>query len=165
MLAGPNVSGVADDPEGEEVLQECIDLWRNLPAAARSWITLACLPTDDLEENAIMVNALQRHASIVIQKSLAEGFGLTVTEAMWKGRTVVASALGGIGDQIVDNEHGRLVPDPRDLEAFGDILVELLNDPERLEALGVAARERVLREFLTNRHMLQYIELLASLQG
>jgi len=66
-----------------------------------------------------MVNALQRHAAVVVQKSLAEGFGLTVTEAMWKARPIVASAVGGIVDQIVDGKHGVLIADPGDLTTFG----------------------------------------------
>ena len=68
--------------------------------ASRARIHLACLPMDDVEENAAMVNALQRRADVVVQKSLAEGFGLTVAEAMWKARPVVASRVGGIQDQI-----------------------------------------------------------------
>ena len=70
----------------------------------------------DPDEAAIIVNALQRHATVVTQKSLAEGFGLTVVEAMWKHRPVVASRVGGIVDQIVDGEHGLLIDDPHDLE-------------------------------------------------
>ena len=77
---------------------------------------------DDPEENAAIVNALQRHAAVVVQKSLAEGFGLTVAEAMWKGRPVVASAVGGIQDQIEDGVTGVLLDDPRDLAAFGAAL-------------------------------------------
>ena len=73
---------------------------------------LAAIPMDDVDENAIIVNALQRHAAVVVQKSLVEGFGLTVTEAMWKGRPVVASKVGGIQDQITDGRDGLLVDDP-----------------------------------------------------
>ena len=84
-----------------------------LPHHARSRIALACVPMADLEENAVIVNALQRHASIVVQKSIAEGFGLTVSEAMFKRRAVVASGVGGITEQIVDGESGccsRILP-------------------------------------------------------
>jgi trehalose synthase len=100
VLAGPEVTGVADDPEGAEVLAECRDGWRRLGPAERRRVHLVCLPMDDVDENAHLVNALQRRATVVVQKSLVEGFGLTVTEAMWKGRPVVASAVGGIVDQI-----------------------------------------------------------------
>jgi trehalose synthase len=90
LLCGPVVTGVADDPEAAEVLDECTELWRQLPHAARSRVHLACIPMADPDENAAIVNAIQRHASIVVQKSLAEGFGLTVAEAMWKRKPVVA---------------------------------------------------------------------------
>ena len=92
LLAGPSVAAVADDPEGAEVLAESRDA--RCGAAARrcaARVHLACLPMDDVEENAAIVNALQRRADVVVQKSLAEGFGLTVAEAMWKARPVVAS--------------------------------------------------------------------------
>ena len=67
---------------------------------------------DDVDENAAMVNALQRRADVVVQKSIAEGFGLTVAEAMWKRRPVVGTRVGGIQDQIVDGESGLLIDDP-----------------------------------------------------
>jgi trehalose synthase len=163
VYAGPAVDDVADDPEGAEVLEEARELWRNLPPHARSKIHLATLPMDDLEENAAIVNALQRGASIVVQKSLAEGFGLTVAEAMWKGRPVVASRIGGIQDQIEDDDSGVLLDDPRDLEAYGKTLLELLDDPERAERIGAAARERVKDRFLGTQSLLQYLALLEPL--
>lgn len=162
VLAGPNVSGVADDPEGADVLDDCIARWRDLPQAARARIALVCLPMTDAEENATIVNALQRHATVVVQKSLQEGFGLTVSEAMWKGRPVVGGAVGGIVDQIVDGESGRLV-DPTDLEAFGTAVAELLVDPERCQAMGKAARERTRGHFLAARHLVQYADLITGL--
>ena len=115
VLAGPVVTAVADDPEGAAVLAECRTAWHQLPHAARRRIQLACLPMREGDENAAIVNALQRHASVVVQKSLAEGFGLTVSEAMYKSRPVVASAVGGIVDQISDGDTGVLLPDPHDL--------------------------------------------------
>jgi trehalose synthase len=78
VYAGPAVEAVADDPEGASVLRRSIELREQLPAEARSRIHLATLPMEDEEENAVIVNALQRHARVVIQKSLAEGFGLTL---------------------------------------------------------------------------------------
>ena len=93
-LVGPDVEAVSDDPEGARVLNECVTLWESLPQHVRSTIRIIALPMDDLELNALMVNAIQRHATVVVQKSLEEGFGLTVAEAMWKSRPVVASAVG-----------------------------------------------------------------------
>jgi trehalose synthase len=162
-LVGPDVSGVSDDPEGADVLAECVALWDELDEEVRSRIRLICLPMEDVEENAAMVNAIQRHAAIVVQKSLAEGFGLTVTEAMWKARPVVASGIGGITDQIVDGEHGLLLDDPADLKAFGLAVTQLLDDPPVAERLGRAARDRVLERFLGNRHLLQYAEVFSRL--
>src|SRR5205085_6194873 len=120
LLVGPDVAGVTDDPEGTQVLEECKAMWQALPADARSTVSLVSLPMDDLEQNAAMVNAVQRHAAVVAQKSLREGFGLTVSEAMWKGRPVVGSAVGGIQDQIRDGVDGLLVADPHDLVGFAD---------------------------------------------
>jgi trehalose synthase len=164
ILAGPNVSGVADDPEGATVLRECERAWRALPHARRERVHIACLPTADVDENAVIVNALQRRASVVAQKSIAEGFGLTVVEAMWKSRPVIATAVGGISEQIVDDRCGLLVPDPADLDAFGLALRGLLEDPARAAAMGVAARERA-AEFLPDVHLIRWANLLMSMIG
>ncbi len=163
-LVGPSVAGVADDPEGAEVFNECLDAWQQLPSAARRRVQLVTLPMRDLEENAVMVNALQRHAVVVVQKSLREGFGLTVAEAMWKSRPVIGSATGGITDQILHAETGLLVP-PMDLDAYGGALVELLDAPDRAAAMGKAAHERAAREFTGPRHLLQYAALVADLRA
>jgi trehalose synthase len=163
LLAGPAVTGVADDPEAAEVLDECFALWRGLPHRARSRVHLACTPMADADEAASIVNALQRHASVVVQKSLAEGFGLTVAEAMWEARPVVASAVGGIVDQVVSGEHGLLVEDPRDLRSFGAAVETLLRDRGEAERLGTNARTRAGAEFLGDRHLEQYGRLLAQL--
>jgi trehalose synthase len=115
---------------------------------------------DDLEENAVIVNALQRHATVITQKSLAEGFGLTVAEAMWKARAVVASRIGGIQSQIVHGESGVLLDDPRDLRAFGDAVTSLLIEPFRREQMGLQARRRVRDQFTSPRSMLDYLEVI-----
>jgi trehalose synthase len=114
-------------------------LWRALPRDARRRVHLALLPMIDPDENAVMVNALQRRADVVAQTSLAEGFGLTVSEAMWKGRPVVASRVGGIQDQIEDGRTGHLVA-PDDLEAFGACVTSLLADPHAAERTGERLR-------------------------
>lgn len=162
MLAGPSVAHVADDPEGLDVLTEMQAAWSALPDAARARVHLASLQMNDVEENAVTVNALQRRAAVVVQKSLAEGFGLTVAEAMWKARPVVASRVGGIQDQIEDGRSGCLV-EPRDLRAFGAAVNRLLLDPAQSRRMGAAALERVREHFLVSRHLLQYLELLTSL--
>jgi len=162
VLAGPAVAAVSDDPEGLEVLEEVRARRATLPADMRAHVHLVSLPMDDTAENAAMVNALQRQATVVVQKSLAEGFGLTVAEAMWKGRPVVASLVGGIQDQVRDGETGLLV-DPRDLDAFADAVVELLEGPERAARMGAAAREEIRDLFLGPRHLTQYVDLFERL--
>jgi trehalose synthase len=159
VLAGPDVFAVADDPEGAEVLEETQNAWRELPRTVRRRVHLALLPMDDADENAVIVNALQRRADVVVQKSLAEGFGLTVAEAMWKARPVVATDVGGIRDQIEDGVTGHLVA-PRDLETFGRLVRGLLDDPHGAERMGEAAQIRVRDRFLGPRHLGQYVELL-----
>jgi trehalose synthase len=159
VMAGPDVKAVADDPEGMAVFEEIHDIWSGLPGRVRRRVHLALLPMADADENAVIVNALQRRSDIVVQKSLAEGFGLTVSEAMWKARPVVASAIGGILEQIEDGRTGYLV-DPLDLRAFGDRVSELLDDPYAAERMGEAAQMRVRDMFLGPRHLGQYVELL-----
>ena len=164
LLVGPSVAGVADDPEGQEVLEECTKAWRDLPDEQRSRVSLVSLPMEDLEENAALVNAIQRQAAVMVQKSLVEGFGLTVAEAMWKSRPVVASAVGGILDQITDGEQGLLLEDPSDLAAFGAAVRRLLGDLDEADRMGQAARERVNERFLPDRQLAQWYELLGSLR-
>jgi trehalose synthase len=159
-LVGPSTAGVADDPEGAAVYAECLRLWQGLSSAARARVMLVSLPLDDVDENAAMVNALQRHATVVTQKSLAEGFGLTVAEAMWKGRPVIGSAVGGIPDQITTGT-GVLLPDPTDLEGFGGTVRHLLADREQRELLGLAAHEHVRCAFVGDLHLRRYGQLFA----
>ena len=163
MLVGPAVHGVHDDPEGGAVLDECIEAWRALPQSTRTRIHLACVPMHDPDEAAVIVNALQRHATVVTQKSLAEGFGLTVVEAMWKHRPVVATRVGGIVDQINDGEHGLLIDDPGDLAGFGAAINRLLGDGLLAERIGTQAYERAHRDFLGDSHLEHYATLFAAL--
>ena len=162
VYAGPSVEAVADDPEGVRVLDDSVAARSRLHADARRRIHLATLPMADPDENAVIVNALQRHARVVVQKSVAEGFGLTVTEAMWKGRPVLASRVGGIEEQIVAGVSGILLDDPRDLEAFGTAIGRLLADPQRAEQLGVCARERVRDRFLNLRSLVDYFDTIRT---
>jgi trehalose synthase len=162
VLAGPAVTGVADDPEGAAVFGECLLAWRDLPAAARARVLLVTLPLDDVDENATMVNALQRHATVIAQKSLAEGFGLTVAEGMWKARPVVGSAVGGIIDQIAPGT-GILLPDPRDGAAFGAAVRRLLDDPGQARQMGAAAQAHVRENYVGDLHLLRFARLFRAL--
>jgi trehalose synthase len=158
MLIGPSVSGVTDDPEGALVYAECLAQWQALPAPIRARIMLVTLPLDDVDENAAMVNALQRHATVIAQKSLAEGFGLTVAEGMWKGRAVIGSAVGGIMDQIADGT-GVLLPDATDLRSFGMEVRALLDQPERAVRMGMAAHAHIRENYVGDVHLLRYAML------
>jgi trehalose synthase len=162
VLAGPAVTSVDDDPEEPKVIEEVTSRWRSLPAPVRDRIVIAQLPMEDVERNALMVNALQRKAAVVVQKSLAEGFGLTVAEAMWKGKPVVASRVGGIEDQIEDGRSGILVDDPADLREFGEAVVGLLGDPARARGLGRAAKRRVASLFIPPRHLVAQGNLITA---
>jgi trehalose synthase len=158
LLVGPAAASVADDPEGAEVFAEILAAWGRLPSRQRAAVHVLSLPVDDRLENALVVNALQRQAEVVVQKSLAEGFGLTVAEAMWKERSVVGSRVGGIVDQIVDGRSGLLV-DPTDLRAFGASVSSLIGDLGFAQALGHAARQRVRARFLPPHFLGAHLEL------
>jgi trehalose synthase len=163
VLAGPNVAAVADDPEGAKVFADLQQAWHSLPAGIRRCVHLAMLPMEDEEENAAIVNALQRHAAVIVQKSLQEGFGLTVTEAMWKRRPIVASAVGGIQDQIRDGVDGLLVQDPTDLGEFAGLLRRVLSDEAFARALGDAAYERVRDQYLSIHTLERWAEVIRAL--
>jgi trehalose synthase len=109
-----------------------------------------------------MVNAMQRHATVIAQKSLAEGFGLTVAEGMWKGRPVIGSAVGGIIDQIAEGT-GILLPGPADLAAFGSAARLLLADHAQAARLGQAAHVR--EHYVGDVHLLRHAGLLGTLIG
>ena len=164
ILVGPAVNDVRDDPEGAAVYGDCLLQWRGLSPAARRRILLVTLPLDDVDQNAAMVNALQRHATVIAQKSLAEGFGLTVAEGMWKSRPVIGSAVGGIIDQIAEGT-GILLPDPADLTAFGSAARLLLGDPDLAAQMGRAAHARVREQFVADLHLLRYGSMLGTLMG
>jgi trehalose synthase len=163
ILAGPTARAVADDPESEEVYDEVERRWEALPVQRRRHIDLVRLPMADLDDNAAIVNALQCHARVVVKKSLEEGFGLGVTEAMWKQRAVVASAVGGHRAQIQDGVSGVLVKDPRDGESFGNAIVDLLNNPAYAQRLGRAGHRRVRERYLLDRHAARWAALLGCL--
>lgn len=136
-----------DDPEG-------VRLYEALLAEADERTLILPEGNDQL-----LVNAIQSTAAIVLQKSTREGFGLTVTEAMWKGRPVIAGNVGGIRHQITDGENGLLVDSP---DAAAAAIVRLLSDPARAKTLGDAARETVREKFLFTRLLEDHLDLLAG---
>ena len=113
-------------------------------------------------DDATLVNALQRRAAVVLQKSIREGFGLTVAEAMWKGAAVIGGNVGGIRRQIRDGENGFLVDTPTQA---ADRIVQLLTDPGLKQQLGANAKNTVRENFLLTRLMEDWIDLLAEKSG
>jgi trehalose synthase len=148
VLAGGTA---ADDPEGAKVLAEVREAAENEPD-----IQILLLPADAHHE----VNALQRAADIIIQKSTREGFGLTVTEAMWKGRPVIGGAVGGIVLQLRDYQTGFLVHTP---EGCAFRIRYLLHRPELARHMGETGREFVRTRHLITRHLRDYLTLMILL--
>src|SRR5205814_1156754 len=110
-------------------------------------------------EDPLLVNALQRQAAVVLQKSIREGFGLTVTEAMWKGAAVIGGNVPGIRRQIRNGENGFLV---ETVEQTAERIVQLLQAPVLRKKIGAAARESVRENFLLSRLVDDWIDLLGS---
>jgi trehalose synthase len=147
-LVGPDPAGIPDDVDQARWFAACVAAHQTLPARQRNRIRLVCLPMSDPHDNALLVNAVQRTARVVVQKSLAEGFGLTVTEAMWKGRPVIGSAVGGITTQIAHGRNGFLVRDPNDGAELGALVTAALRDGGGSAAMGARAHHDVHRAFL-----------------
>ncbi|WP_159391223.1 glycosyltransferase [Streptomyces viridochromogenes] len=159
VLAGPDPADIPDDPEGAQILHRLREAWQGLPPSTRRRVHVVTLSLTDTDTNAQVVNALQQRADVVLQKSLREGFGLTVTEAMWKGKAIVASAVGGIPAQIRDGIEGLLIRNPHDFQTFGRAVVQLLEDPALRNKMGEAARRRCASQFLIDREFLDYCTL------
>jgi trehalose synthase len=148
VLAG---GGASDDPEGEEVLTQV-----QQEAAEDPDIHVLLLPPfSDLE-----INALVRGSTVVFQKSVREGFGLTVSEALWKRKPVIGGAVGGIKTQIINGVTGFLVRSP---EGAGTRAIQLLADPALRKAMGENGRQHVLENFLLTRHVKDYLLAMLSL--
>ena len=137
-----------DDPEGAQVYQSLLD------CREQRILILS-------HEDTALVNALQRRAAVVLQKSIREGFGLTVAEAMWKGTPVIGGNVGGIRYQIDDGVNGFLVSS---VEEAAQRLVQLLQDNELRRRMGARARETVKEKFLLSRLLEQYLDLMASFE-
>ncbi|MBW2310333.1 MAG: glycosyltransferase [Deltaproteobacteria bacterium] len=146
-----------DDPEG-------IRMYARTEKEAQKLIENGdvVLVTDPAASNFIFINALQRKSSVIVQKSSKEGFGLVVTEALWKGTPVVASNIGGIPLQIKDGENGFLL-DFEDTQGFADKIITVLNEPALAVEMGRKGHEHVKSKFLITRLLIDYLDLLADL--
>jgi trehalose synthase len=160
VLAGPDPTAVADDPEAEEVLRDLTSLYQALPHWLQEDVALLSLPMGSRENNALIVNALQRCSSIVVQNSLREGFGLTVTEAMWKQCPVLGSRACGIRQQIRDGVDGRLIQDPHDPRGISELLDGMLDDLGAQARYGHSAQRRVHDDFLVFTQARRWLETL-----
>jgi trehalose synthase len=164
VLAGPEPSAIKDDPEAVDVLEELRTTYRGLHPAIQDDIALLLLPMRSLEENALMVNALQRASTIVVQNSLREGFGLTIAEAMWKRVPVLTNSRAcGPRQQVRDGLDGRLIADPENPAELERALDEMLADPERLERWGQSAQRRAHDQFLVLTQLRAWGRLLLTL--
>ena len=148
VLAG---GGATDDPEGMKVLQEVRDASSDDPDIHILFLP----PASDIE-----INALQRASTVILQKSLKEGFGLTVAEALWKAKPVIASAVGGIPLQITHKYSGILT---YSIDGTAYYLKQLLNEPEYARKLGENGRNNIKNNFLITRHIRDYLLLFLSL--
>ncbi len=159
VIAGPMVGAMLEGAEESEVLDELRAAREGLPAPTKARVHLVQLPVDDLDENAIMVNALQRRADVIADNADREAFGLSIAEAMLKGQPILARRTGGAEEQIVDGVSGVLV-EPGDDARFAASLRELLADPRRREVLGIGARAQAMKGSLTIDHLADYIEVI-----
>jgi trehalose synthase len=160
VLAGPDSSFIKDDPEGQEVFWELSEIYCQLPPNLQKYIAILQLPMDSIEENALIVNALQRCATLVVQNSLREGFGLTVTEAMWKLVPVMGTQAWGIRQQICDGVNGRLINNSESPKRIADVMVDMLSNHKQLEMYALSAQKRVLENFLVFNQARDYLNLL-----
>ena len=164
VLAGPNPESVADDPEAVEVLEALKARYRALDPLVQEAVAILSLPMASAAENALMVNALQRASSIVVQNSLREGFGLTVAEAMWK-RTPILSNRRACGprQQVRDGEDGRLIDDPEDVEALADTMDAMLHAAAARRGWARNAQRHVHANFLVFAQLASWLRLFGRL--
>ncbi len=147
-------SAAGDDPEG-------VEIYTNVVQNYHDYIEKGDILVITAEDN-IMVNSLQRASTVILQKSTKEGFGLTITEGLWKGKAVVASNVGGIPNQIENGKNGVLV-DPFDFDQCAEKIIHLLEDEKYRENIGKKAKESVRKKFLITRHLLDYLNLLIDI--
>jgi trehalose synthase len=164
ILAGPDPNSIQDDPEGCEVLKELCAAFTRLEPEIQRDVVMLTLPMNSRRDNAFMVNALQTASSIVIQNSIREGFGLTLTEAMWKGTPVVGTSACGLRQQIHDRVHGRVVHDPEDPEEVAQVLRDIICADEELNNWSRNAQARVHQEFLIFSQVRRWLQILKSFE-
>jgi trehalose synthase len=164
VLAGPDPDSVADDPEGGEVLEELRSEYMGLDAGAQESIAIIALPMADPGQNALIVNALQRVSTLVAQNSIREGFGLTITEAMWKAVPVLTNSKAcGPRQQVRDGVDGRMIGDPEDAGEIGRAIRVMLECTGRLTQWGLAGQRQVHDHFLIHAQLAHWVRLIHGL--
>jgi trehalose synthase len=163
VLAGPDPASIADDPEGGDVLDSLCRAYVALEPELQSEIALISLPMHSASQNALMVNVLHRVSTIVAQNSLREGFGLTITEAMWKRVPILSNRQAcGPRYQVRDHLDGRLIDDPEDTAQIAVTLNEMLCAPDELEAYARTAQHHVHERFLIFTQLRHWLERFAA---
>jgi len=162
VLVGPDPASVADDPEGREALEELERAWLDCDDVLREDIAIILMPPDRFE-SALVINALQRCAAIVAQNSLREGFGLTVTEAMWKRAVLVGADTGGISAQVRDGVDGRLIPDSANPAIVAATLNDVFGARGEWDDWSLNAQRRVTDEYLLFGQVARWLDVIGSL--
>jgi trehalose synthase len=162
VLAGPDPASIQDDPEEAEVLADLADAYRSVPAELQQNVAVISLPMASRKENALMVNALQRCSTVVVQNSLREAFGLTATEAMWKGVCVVGTRACGLRQQLRSGIDGILIQDPQDPNEIARRLDDILRDVPKREYMARNGRQRVYRDFLIFKQLCDWLSVLST---
>jgi trehalose synthase len=162
VLAGPDPRSIQDDPEAGQVLEDLCSAYLALEPELQQDVVLLTLPMANRKHNALMVNALQRSSTIVVQNSLREGFGLTATEAMWKRIPVLGTHACGLRQQIRDGLDGRLVSDPENPDELAEVLNRMLADPVARDRWARQAQRRVHDEFLIFSQLRRWLDVLSD---
>jgi trehalose synthase len=163
VLAGPEPAAVKDDPEATGVLARLVATYRKLDPTIQRDVVVLSLPMASHAENALMVSALQKCSTVVVQNSIQEGFGLTATEPMWKGTPTLVSSACGLRQQIRPGEHGLMISRPGDPDDVADTLNRLLADPAKREEMARNAQRRVRDDFLVFTQLRRYLRVLSDL--
>ena len=162
VLAGPDPASIQDDPEGQGVLEGLSDIYRGLPSEIQRDVALLTLPMASRKQNALMVNALQRCSTIIVQNSIREGFGLTATEAMWKCVPVLGTRASGLRQQIRSGIDGILIQDATDPDEVARRLDDALRNLSNRDLLARSAQRRVHDQFLIFTQVCEWLRVLSS---
>ncbi len=164
VLAGPDPTFIEDDPEGNEVVNELAAYYQKLPPGIQSSVAILMLPMSSRKNNELIVNALQRVSTVVVQNSIREGFGLTVTEAMYKAKPVIGTSACGIREQVRDNIDGKLINDPQDAKEIAQVISHTLKHHLERGVWEINAQKRATDNLLIFSQIQKWLRIFASIQ-